>query len=166
MPLLILVCAIGLTDNYKTAISLEWFTATFNNINHPTEIRSVQINIWIGATTRLWDRLPEHGDESITKWNALDDALCRPEVRIGDLIIHVESARPLRTDLTDSISPWLHEICLPNAREKYPSDGTRFLATPRRSIVAETPPEEPQEARSDLDEMMEEDENSFQGSSN
>ncbi|SJL17656.1 uncharacterized protein ARMOST_21213 [Armillaria ostoyae] len=137
MPLLTLVCAIVLTDNHQRANSLEWFTATFNNVSHSAEIESIQINVSIRVTVLPWDELPQHGDISIAKWNALDDALCRPEVCLQGLLVDVEPAGPLWTTRTNSVSQWLEEICVPKARKKYLSTGLHFPMPPKGAVVGQ-----------------------------
>ncbi|KAG7442347.1 uncharacterized protein BT62DRAFT_445001 [Guyanagaster necrorhizus] len=139
MPLLSIICNMVLTDNYKTANSIEWFISTFNNVSHPTDIESVRINVSLAITILPWDRLPQRGGDaaSISQWGALDEALCRPEVRLEGLLIHVQPAGPLWMKLIDSVARWLSEVCLPKAREKYPS------ATPGSTVVGHNSIEEP-----------------------
>ncbi|KAK0492286.1 hypothetical protein EDD18DRAFT_1334331 [Armillaria luteobubalina] len=170
MPLLSIVCAIVLTEKYQTANSLEWFTATFNNVSHPTEIQSVQIgaSVSIGATVSPSHELPQDDDIAIAKWSALDDALCRAEVCLGGLLIDVEQpADPLWTTHTNAVLQWLQERCLPKARKKYPSTGLYFPMPPKDAVITQDSAEEPQDADSDTDEKIEESDNGyFQGSSN
>ncbi|KAK0477348.1 hypothetical protein IW261DRAFT_1609062 [Armillaria novae-zelandiae] len=167
-PLLTIICAIVLTEEYQTANSLEWFTATFNNVRHPTKIQSVQINVSIGATVSPWHKLPQHGDISIAKWSALDDALCRAEVCVGGLLIGVEQpAGPLWTTHINAVSQWLQKTCLPKARKKYPSTGLYFSMPPKAAVITQDSAEEHEDAKSEADEKIEEDEDLFwQGSSN
>ncbi|KAK0222278.1 hypothetical protein IW262DRAFT_1493927 [Armillaria fumosa] len=167
MPLLNIVCAIVLTEKYQTANSLEWFTATFNNVSYPTEIQSVRINVSIGATVSPWHKLPQHGDISVAKWSALDDALCRAEVCLRGLLIDVEQpADPLWTTHTNAVLQWLQETCLPKARKKYPSTGLYFPMPPKGAVITQDSAEEPEDADSDTDEKIEENKGYFQGSSN
>ncbi|KAK0495702.1 hypothetical protein EDD18DRAFT_250874 [Armillaria luteobubalina] len=107
--------------------SVQWWTATFLALPFRTQFEEVTIHIAVDQHRVENDSMPLPDSRSIL-WQALDEAMCRPDLHISKLVlcVHASTMNPESIYVCEydysRVMHWLSKHCLPRCRAKYESD--------------------------------------------
>ncbi|KAK0475854.1 hypothetical protein IW261DRAFT_461498 [Armillaria novae-zelandiae] len=123
-----LAFAITLTDvKDQMYRSVQWWTATFLALPFETHFEAVTIQVAVDQY-RVEDGFVPPPDSRLILWQALDNALCRPDLHISRLLFFVNAStlNPESTYVSgynySGVTHWLCMHCLPRCTAKYETE--------------------------------------------